>query len=435
MSSISHNPVAADASASVRVDNVSKKYCRSLKRSILYGMKDLASAAIGHAFQNDHLRQGEFWALKDLSFQLKPGECLGVIGRNGAGKSTLLKLLNGIIEPDRGRIEMRGRVGALIEVGAGFHPLLTGRENIYVNGAILGMSTEEIDRKRDAIIEYAGLPADALDAPVKTYSSGMYVRLGFAIAAHIDPDILLIDEVLAVGDAAFHSQCYSTLSRLLGKGVSVVVISHDLVAVQQLTTRCLYMNQGAVGAFGPSLDVIQHYRQDTDAAMVEQSRAKQPSAPPSVQGGRFTELELMDQSGKPSREFRTGEPASMRFRIELQPGMDAVHLSFGIHSPDWVLHTTYFTAYQGFQVHPVEGHALVEFHFPQLLLGTGIYLINVGLWDKSGLGSFDWRWDAISFKVTNDQPMAGRFMLPHEWRALEGRIEPCSSAVEAGEVV
>jgi len=191
----------------IRVENVSKKFCRSLKKSLWYGMRDLSKEVLGRRHGGDgELRPDEFWSVNDVSFELKRGECLGLIGPNGAGKSTLLKMLNGLIKPDQGRIEMRGRVGALIELGAGFNPILSGRENIYVNGSVLGLAKEEIDQKLDEIIEFSELD-EFIDSPVQNYSSGMKVRLGFAVAAHMKPDILLIDEVLAVGDIGFRTKC------------------------------------------------------------------------------------------------------------------------------------------------------------------------------------------------------------------------------------
>ena len=175
----------------IKVENVSKKYCKSLKHSMLYGMSDIGRNVLGLKSRSERLRDNEFWALDDISFEVKRGETLGLIGPNGSGKTTLLKMLNGIFWPDKGKITIKGKVGALIAVGAGFHPLLTGRENIYINAAILGMSKREIDKKFDAIVDFADI-GDFLDSPVKHYSSGMYVRLGFAVAVHCDPDILLV---------------------------------------------------------------------------------------------------------------------------------------------------------------------------------------------------------------------------------------------------
>jgi lipopolysaccharide transport system ATP-binding protein len=195
----------------VKVEGVSKKFCRDLKRSLWYGVKDISSELFG-AKKNGQLRPKEFWAVDDVSFELRRGECLGLIGHNGAGKSTLLKMLNGLIKPDKGTITMHGRIGALIELGSGFNPILTGRENIYNNGSVLGFSRKEIDAKFDSIVEFAEL-SEFIDTPVQNYSSGMKVRLGFAVAAQMEPDVLLIDEVLAVGDIGFSFKCLIEYSR------------------------------------------------------------------------------------------------------------------------------------------------------------------------------------------------------------------------------
>jgi len=186
----------------VEVDHLSKKYCKSLRRSMRYGIEDIGRNLLGLRSRSGVLREGEFWALNNISFQIKKGEVVGIIGPNGSGKTTLLKLLNGIFWPDQGKITVCGKIGVLIELGAGFHPSLTGRENIYINAAILGMTKDEVNEKFDSIIDFADI-GDFIDTPVKHYSSGMFVRLGFAVAVHSDPDILLIDEVLAVGDVQF----------------------------------------------------------------------------------------------------------------------------------------------------------------------------------------------------------------------------------------
>jgi lipopolysaccharide transport system ATP-binding protein len=201
----------------VEVEQVSKKFCRRLRYSLWYGLVDLGAELTAQNGNGElRLRHAEFLAVDDVSFELRRGECIGLIGHNGAGKSTLLKMLNGLVRPDKGKITMRGRVGALIELGAGFSPILTGRENVYINGAVLGFSKSEIDAKFDEIIDFAELD-DAIDAPVQTYSSGMYVRLGFAVAAQLNPDIFLIDELLAVGDTGFRMKCFSASARHEGR--------------------------------------------------------------------------------------------------------------------------------------------------------------------------------------------------------------------------
>ncbi|MCC5842579.1 MAG: ABC transporter ATP-binding protein [Opitutales bacterium] len=278
----------------LQVDNVSKRFCRDLKRSLWYGVRDIGSelvpfgrraeggdrrsenrgqrtedrgqktagtnaepgtlnpeptplttdpCSLTTARSAPALRKDEFYALKNVSFELRRGECLGLIGANGAGKSTLLKLISGLIKPDGGTIRRRGRLGALIELGAGFNPVLTGRENIYVNAAILGLTKKETDAKFDEIVAFADI-GDALDAPVQTYSSGMKVRLGFAVAAHLEPDILLIDEVLAVGDAAFKYKCFHLISNLINFGIAAILVSHNPIHLQRVSTCGIVLHRG-----------------------------------------------------------------------------------------------------------------------------------------------------------------------------------------------
>jgi lipopolysaccharide transport system ATP-binding protein len=250
----------------VKVDGVSKKFCRDLKKSLWYGMCDVASELlpiqnsklkIQHSpepnssdsksnIQNSKfspsLRDGEFWANKDISFELRRGECLGLVGHNGAGKTTLLKMLNGLIKPDEGTIEMRGRVGALIALGAGFNAILTGRENIYVNGSILGLAKKDIDLKIEEIIDFAEI-REFIDSPVQSYSSGMQVRLGFAVASSLSPDILLLDEVLAVGDNAFKVKCLRRVAELR-RTCATIFVSHEAFQVAKIASRILWLDHG-----------------------------------------------------------------------------------------------------------------------------------------------------------------------------------------------
>jgi len=244
----------------IEVEHVSKKYCKSLKKSMLYGVKDIGRNILGMSSHSENLRKDEFWALDDISFRVKKGETVGIIGPNGSGKTTLLKLLNGIFWPDRGNIAIRGKVGALIEIGAGFHPLLTGRENIYLNAAILGMTKDEVDEKLDSIVEFADI-GDFIEAPVKFYSSGMFVRLGFAVAAHCDPDILLVDEVLAVGDAQFIEKCTSRISTLLDRGMTLVLVSHNQQLVSTLCSRAMVLTRGEKIADAGVTSAVRQYEE------------------------------------------------------------------------------------------------------------------------------------------------------------------------------
>lgn len=243
----------------VSVEQVSKKFCKDLKTGLKYGLQDLFSNVFKKG-DSSRLRPKEFWAVKDVSFTLRRGECLGLIGHNGAGKSTLLKMLNGLIKPDEGSITMHGRVGALIELGAGFNPILTGRENIYNNGAVLGFSKSEISQKLDAIIQFAELE-EFIDMPVQHYSSGMKVRLGFAVAAQMEPDVLIIDEVLAVGDIGFRIKCLTRIGSLLSK-TAVIFVSHAMPQIARISNRVLLLNHGKelVNSSNVSAGIDQYYK-------------------------------------------------------------------------------------------------------------------------------------------------------------------------------
>lgn len=264
----------------LQVENLSKRFCRDLKRSLWYGVRDIAGEFVPRSLRSSgeapRCRSGEFWALNDVSFELRRGECLGLIGGNGAGKSTLLKLISGLIKPDGGAIRRRGRLGALIELGAGFNPVLTGRENIYVNAAVLGLTRTETRARFDQIVDFADI-GDALDAPVQTYSSGMKVRLGFAIASNLEPDILLIDEVLAVGDAAFRMKCIAKVRENLAQGVGAVFVSHDAIALQRICSSGLLLKRGHADYHGALLETLhRHEAQAGDVfetvAITEHSR-------------------------------------------------------------------------------------------------------------------------------------------------------------------
>lgn len=242
----------------IEVNQVSKRFCKDLKRSMRYGFMDSLRAIAGKDATATELRKDEFWAVKDVSFQLRRGECMGLIGHNGAGKSTLLKMLNGLINPDQGSIVMRGRIGALIELGAGFNPILTGRENIYNNGAVLGFTRKEIDEKIEAIIDFAEI-REFIDAPVQNYSSGMRVRLGFSVAAQMEPDILLIDEVLAVGDVGFTIKCLSRIAELL-KQCAVIFVSHSMPQVGKICTSAILMKHGKIVNYSQNVsNIIESY--------------------------------------------------------------------------------------------------------------------------------------------------------------------------------
>jgi lipopolysaccharide transport system ATP-binding protein len=244
----------------IAVKQISKKFCRHLKRSMAYGIADLSKNLLGLKPNTTNLRQGEFWALQNVSFELRKGDTLGIIGVNGSGKTTLLRLLTGIFPPDMGEMLVKGRIGALVAVGAGFHPHMTGRENIYLNGTILGMHRKEIDAKFASISAFAEI-GEFLDAPVSTYSSGMRVRLGFAIAIHCEPDILLVDEVLSVGDLAFRNKSLRRMNEFREKANALIFVSHNLEQVRVLCSRLIILDHGTIIYAGSTYEGIAQYEE------------------------------------------------------------------------------------------------------------------------------------------------------------------------------
>jgi len=292
------------------LDSVSKKFCRDLKRSLWYGVKDLAGEMILTRDGRGRLRQDEFWALKDVSVEVRRGETLGLIGANGAGKSTLLKLINGLIKPDGGRITVRGQVGALIELGTGFNPVLTGRENIYVNAAILGLSRKEVDRRLEEIIDFAEI-GDFIDAPVQSYSSGMKVRLGFAVVAHLEPDLLLIDEILSVGDTSFRQRCVNRLTDFKRNGGTIIFVSHNSSVVEAISDRVMLLDHGEVAEIGQPAEVVRNY----------EGRALQRSREADLRlRGETSDLETDDIGvvGAEFRDLRGNEKQTFEFGESFQ---------------------------------------------------------------------------------------------------------------------
>ena len=297
----------------VSVTGAGKKFCAMLPHSMYYGIQDVCRNMIGLSSAPSVLRSHEFWAVDHVSFSLKRGERLGLLGANGSGKSTLLRLLAGIYPPDKGRIEIRGKIGALIALGAGFHPLLTGRENIFLNGALLGMSTREIEKRLDNIVEFAGI-GDFLDAPVKTYSSGMHVRLGFAVAIHAEPDLLLIDEVLAVGDASFQNRCIERVQTLNNRGTTIIFVSHSIPAVERLCLSGLFLKRGRQIFLGNIRECIQRYYDD-----IGQTNLGRPDQPKAIGLGQvdISDVRVYQAGGDPlNTNVELGQDFVIEFHYE-----------------------------------------------------------------------------------------------------------------------
>lgn len=360
--------------ALIRVENVSKKFCRSLKRSLWYGLNDLKDEFCGHRVQTEkELRSDEFWAVKDVSFEVKRGECLGLIGRNGAGKTTLLRMLNGLIKPDHGRIEMRGRVGALIALGAGFNPLLSGRENIYVNASVLGLTKKEVDEKIDEIVEFAELE-EFIDMPVQSYSSGMSVRLGFSVAASLSPDILLLDEVLAVGDARFRSKCFSRIAESL-KSSAVIFVSHDAWSIKRVCDFVLYLDRGSKVYLGEVLEGmnlytnlschandVNYYLNCIDFITNVLVNAKEKLFYDKLKKEKMNIKIIV--SCNSIRKIKTG---ICHCNVSTIDEVVVIQCDFS--------HKIYFIE---------EGCNNIEFTIPDISLATGSYMLSLAIWDDSG---------------------------------------------------
>jgi ABC-type polysaccharide/polyol phosphate transport system ATPase subunit len=357
---------------------------------------------------------GDFWAVRDVTFDVPRGETLGIIGPNGAGKSTVLKLLSRITAPTRGTITLHGRVAALIEVGSGFHPELTGLENVFLSGSILGMKRREIAAKLDRIIEFSGV-GSFVDVPVKWYSSGMYVRLGFSIAAHLEADILLVDEVLAVGDAAFQLQCYERIGELRRSGTTMLFISHDLASVDRLCDRVLLMNAGTLAAVGSPRDVIRAYESLSDDNSA--GRLADAAHITGTGAARIVDVTFRDECGREVPGTTTGGPLCTRVDVDvLTPIVDAVVEVFYYSRDGRTLHCQQTTALGGEMLSLWAGRRSLEFTCPEMGLQPGVYAIGACVRDASSAAAIDWWYGTRLLMIEPGKNVRGYFYAPHTWR-------------------
>lgn len=368
----------------IKVENVSKKFCRSLKKSLWYGMKDLGSELIGRLHGGkEGLRPDEFWAVDNVSFELKRGECLGLIGKNGAGKTTLLRMLNGLIKPDKGRIEMRGRVGALIALGAGFNPILTGRENIYVNASVLGLKKKEIDAKFDEIVEFAEL-GESIDAPVQSYSSGMQVRLGFAVTTALNPDILIIDEILAVGDMGFRAKCYDAIGRLSRKAV-IIFISHSMPIVSRLCNRAILMNNGIELFSGSPAKAIEGYYDQFPI----NADPKTNIMPNNILQILSVEIKKLNDA-IPTNRVRYGEGLIIKITIKSNQNLSNLTGRVSFLRTDLLPIAISDSEVGGFSINIQQGFNTISVVIPKLLLGPSKYMLGFTLTPTDHFESILW---------------------------------------------
>ncbi len=391
----------------IKAENVSKKFCRSLKKGLWYGMKDIGAELVGRNRQPE-LRPEEFWAVSDVSFELRRGECIGLIGRNGAGKSTLLKILNGLIKPDKGRITMRGRVGALIELGAGFNPILTGRENLYVNAAVLGISRKEIDKKIDSIIEFSEI-GDFIETPVQYYSSGMRVRLGFGVAAHLEPDVLLIDEVLAVGDLGFRIKCLNSIANLM-KNSAVIFVSHAMPMVSFVCTRIMMLNNGQVEYQGNDVGAgIDNYL--SVFALSDETIAGSGKAVISdvrISNGQQT------SSGKETLSLNYGDDLFVEMNLTLNCFSKQLAIMIWLETQDLRSVADCFSQFCGFDILP-RTRSRIRLQLKNLWLNMGIYSVGIGVVDTSTKELWARNSFAAKIQVNSSYTSWSSFLLPGEW--------------------
>jgi lipopolysaccharide transport system ATP-binding protein len=374
-------------SPAIHVDNLSKRYVRGERREGYRTLREALVEAFRSSWQRFFRRRpkcdgsNSFWALKDVSFDVRPGEVVGLIGRNGAGKSTLLKIVSRITEPTAGSVQLHGRVGSLLEVGTGFHPELSGRENIYLNGILLGMSRREIAQRFDEIVAFSEVDS-FIDTPVKRYSSGMYVRLGFAVAASLNPEIMLVDEVLAVGDQSFQKKCLGKMSEVSQSGRTVVFVSHNMAAVENLCHRTIWIADGQVQRDGDTKEVIRAYLNSFGAVRAQVLDLTTATDRTGTGAVRFTKMELLAGDGAALSVFHSGDGMRVRLHYECQRDVPNLHFGVRVFTNNGVLLTDVHTWTTG-QAVPIapKGLGAIEAEIDFLNLMPGSY--HLGIWASS----------------------------------------------------
>lgn len=413
-----HTHSIVDGQPLIAIDHVSKKFKlhtesqRSIQESVI------------RLFQRKQRNGADtFWALNDVSLTVEPGDCIGLIGPNGSGKSTLLKLITGIIEPTSGSAEVRGRMSSLLELGAGFHPDLTGRENIFLNASIYGLSGKQIRERLEPIIEFSEL-GEFIDMPVKHYSSGMYVRLGFAVAMHTDPDILLVDEVLAVGDSHFQNKCFDAVINFQRRGGTLLFVSHSLDMIQTLCNRAIWMEKGVVQADGKPIDVIMEYRNrvaEVENAATAGANTGAESIPEERRWGtgdvEIVTVELTDQSGELRSVFYTGDRLSVRMKYVARQRVENPSFGIAIYDQSGAHVTGPNTQTFGLEIPSIEGTGTVTYSIPSLPLLDGAYLLTVAATDHTGAVIYDFHDRHYPFRVSpgSTQEIYGLVTMGGEW--------------------
>ena len=390
--------------AVIRLEDVHKRY--RVYRQRYQSVKEIVV----------HRRLGEWqdhWALRGVSLEVQPGTTLGLIGPNGAGKSTALKLMARILTPDRGRVMIARRVSGLLELGAGFQLDYTGRENIYLNASLLGQTRKDIDLKYQAIVDFSELGA-AIEDPLRTYSSGMYMRLAFSIAIHVDPEVLLVDEILAVGDQSFQQKCLDRIGRFQRAGGTIVLVTHDIGMVQEMCTEAAWIQDGLVRAFGRPVAVVNEYLdhvREQDSAREDTEETAEPDR--AVELG---EVRLLDGQGRPASALEIGDSLTVEIPYRVKRRLEKPVLGVALFRNDGVYLYGTNTHVDGISVAPLERDGSARFHYPSLPLLPGAYRISVGLFDWPDLTApVDHQDKRYGFRVVADSEEQGLVRIEHDW--------------------
>jgi ABC-type polysaccharide/polyol phosphate transport system ATPase subunit len=406
----------------ITIDQVSKRY-RISQLGAKSMREELTRVGRRLLHHGDLHEKEEFYALRNVSLEVERGETVGFIGPNGSGKSTLLKLLARIIYPTHGKITVRGSVASLIEVGAGFHPELTGRENIFLYGSIMGMKRSEVRDKFDRIVDFAELER-FIDTPVKRYSSGMYVRLGFAVAAHINPHILLVDEVLAVGDASFQSKCQRRIEELRRDGMTIAFVSHDMSAVERLCKRVIFLNRGNVEAEGDPQQVIRNYFDTLFSKDCDGQRPLRIDENLNDRGVEIVGVRFLDRNGVEVDALSTGEPLIAQLEFHADRSIEDPVFELFFYSIDDRLHCHFTTGCSGERIPFLQGRGVVEIECDELGLTPGTFRIDALIQRRGDNVSYDWKSHQSLLKVMPGKKVHGMFYSPHRWRLLPASETP-----------